>query len=75
MYDTNKERVGYDDNSGLDNNFLFTGAYSGRKYLKVNVKNKGTGNYTLHLKKRFAVPEPTGTFSFSSTAPSKPTIS
>lgn len=59
MYDTNKERVGYDDNSGLDNNFLFTGAYNGRKYLKVNVKNKGTGNYTLHLKKRFAIPEPT----------------
>lgn len=60
MYDTNKERVGYDDNSGLDNNFLFTGAYNGRKYLKVNVKNDGTGNYTLHLKKRFTIPEPVG---------------
>lgn len=60
MYDTNKERVGYDDNSGLDNNFLFTGAYDGRKYLKVSVKNKGTGSYTLHLKKRFAIPEPVG---------------
>ena len=59
MYDTNKERVGYDDNSGLDNNFLFTEAYNGRKYLKVNVKNNGTGNYTIHLKKRFAIPEPT----------------
>lgn len=59
MYDTNKERVGYDDNSGLDNNFLFTGAYNGRKYLKVSVKNNGTGNYTIHLKKRFAIPEPT----------------
>ena len=59
MYDTNKKRVGYDDNAGLDNNFLFTGAYNGRRYLKVNVKNKGTGNYTLHLKKRFAIPEPT----------------
>ena len=59
MYDTNKERVGYDDNSGLDNNFLFTGAYNGRKYLKVSVKNNGTRNYTLHLKKRFAIPEPT----------------
>ena len=58
MYDTNKKRVGYDDNSGLDNNFLFTGAYNGRKYLKVNVKNNGTGNYTIHLKKRFAIPEP-----------------
>lgn len=60
MYDTNKERVGYDDNSGLDNNFLFTGTYNGRKYLKVSIKNKGTGSYTLHLKKRFAIPEPTG---------------
>lgn len=60
MYDTNKERVGYDDNSGLNNNFLFTGAYNGRKYLKVNVKNDGTGNYTLHLKKRFTIPEPVG---------------
>lgn len=59
MYDTNKERVAYDDNSGLDNNFLFTGTYDSRKYLKVNVKNNGTGNYTLHLKKRFAIPEPT----------------
>ena len=59
MYDTNKERVAYDDNSGLDNNFLFTGTYDSRKYLKVNVKNNGTGNYTIHLKKRFAIPEPT----------------
>ena len=58
MYDANKERVGYDDNSGLDNNFLFIGAYDGRKYLKVSVKNNGTGNYTIHLKKRFAIPEP-----------------
>lgn len=60
MYDINKVRVGYDDNSGLDNNFLFTGAYNGRKYLKVNVKNNGTGNYTIHMKKRFAIPEPVG---------------
>ncbi len=60
MYDLGKERVGYDDNSGLDHNFLFTGAYEGRKYLKVNVKNNGTGNYTIHLRKRFAIPEPAG---------------
>lgn len=60
MYDTAKNQVAYDDNSGLDNNFLFTGAYNGRKYLKVSVKNKGTGDYTLTLKKRFAIPEPTG---------------
>ena len=60
MYDTDKNQVAYDDNSGLDNNFLFTGAYDGRRYLKVSVKNKGTGDYTLYLKKRFAVPEPIG---------------
>lgn len=60
MYDTAKNQVAYDDNSGLDNNFLFTGAYNGRKYLKVSVKNKGTGDYTLTLKKHFAIPEPTG---------------
>ncbi len=60
MYDTGKERVGYDDNSGLNRNFLFTGTYNGRRYLKVSIKDKGTGNYTLHLKKRFAIPEPTG---------------
>ena len=59
MYDTAKNQVAYDDNSGLDNNFLFTGAYNGRKYLKVSVKNKGTGDYTLTLKKHFAIPEPT----------------
>lgn len=60
MYDTGKERVGYDDNSGLNRNFLFTGTYNGRRYLKVSIKDKGTGNYTLHMKKRFAIPEPTG---------------
>ena len=60
MYDTAKNQVAYDDNSGLDNNFLFTGAYNGRKYLKVSVKNKGTGDYTITLKKHFAIPEPTG---------------
>lgn len=60
MYDINKERVGYDDNSGLDNNFLFTGTYDSRRYLKVSVKNKGTGNYTVYMKKRFAIPELVG---------------
>ncbi|MDE6635924.1 MAG: DNRLRE domain-containing protein, partial [Lachnospiraceae bacterium] len=38
MYDTDKNRIAYDDNSGLDNNFSFTGAYNGTKYLKVSVK-------------------------------------
>ena len=54
MYDTAKNQVAYDDNSGLDNNFLFTGAYNGRKYLKVSVKNKGTGDYmpTVHCQQR-----------------------
>ncbi len=60
MYDGNREDVGYDDDSGLDRNFLFTGAYDGRRYVKVSVKNGGTGEYTVMLKKRFAVPEPAG---------------
>lgn len=60
MYDVNKARVGYDDDSGLDKNFLFTETYNGRKYLKVSVKNGGTGAYTLYMKKRFAIPEPIG---------------
>ncbi|MDE6635911.1 MAG: hypothetical protein K2K09_04820, partial [Lachnospiraceae bacterium] len=40
-------------------NFSFTGAYNGTKYLKVSVKG-GIGAYTLHMKKRFAIPEPAG---------------
>ncbi|MCM1440224.1 MAG: DNRLRE domain-containing protein, partial [Roseburia sp.] len=61
LYDKDKKRTGYDDDSGLDRNFLFTGAYDGRRYLKVSLKDKATGTYTLYLKKRFAVPEPVGT--------------
>lgn len=60
MYDEKKERVGYADDTGLDKNFLFTGAYDGKRYLKVSVKNGGTGNYTLYMKQRFGIPEPTG---------------
>ncbi len=60
MYDVNKERVGYADDNGLDKNFLFTGAYDGKRYLKVSVKNGGTGNYTLYMKQRFNIPQPTG---------------
>lgn len=60
MYDGNREHIGYDDDSGLDRNFLFTGAYDGRRYIKVSVKNGGTGEYTVTLRKRFAVPEPAG---------------
>ena len=61
LYDRDKKRTGYDDNSGLQKNFLITRSYHGRTYLKVSLKNKATGTYTLHLKKRFAVPEPSGT--------------
>ena len=60
MYEANKERVNYDDNSGLKNNFQFTGTYKSRKYIKVSIKNKGTGTYTLYMKKRFDIPEPVG---------------
>lgn len=61
LYDRDKKRTGYDDNSGLQKNFLITRSYHGRTYLKVSLKNKATGTYTLHLKKRFAVPELSGT--------------
>ena len=60
LYDQKKNRLAYDDNSGLDSNFAFIQSYDGRRYLKVSVKNGATGTYTLHLKKRFAVPEPVG---------------
>lgn len=60
MYDVKKERVGYNDDSGLSKNLLFTGVYNARRYLKVSVKNGGTGTYTLYMKQRFAVPDVTG---------------
>ncbi len=60
MYDVNKERVGYADDTGVNKNFSFIGSYDGRRYLKVSVKNSGTGTYTLYMKQRFAIPEVTG---------------
>lgn len=60
LYDTDKNRLAYDDNSGQGNNLAFTQGHDGRRYLKVSTKNGGTGDYTVHLKKRFAVPEPSG---------------
>lgn len=60
LYNKEKEREGYDDDSGINRNFLFTRNYNGRRYLKVSLKDKATGIYTLHLKKRFAIPEPVG---------------
>ena len=60
MYDESKERVGYADNTGTNKNFSFVGSYNKRRYIKVSAKNKATGSYTLHLKKRFTVPEVTG---------------
>ncbi|MCH5266486.1 MAG: hypothetical protein J1F02_11340, partial [Lachnospiraceae bacterium] len=60
LYDTDKNRLGYDDNSGLENNFAFIQSYDGRRYLKVGTKGTATGSYTLTLKKRFAIPEPVG---------------
>lgn len=59
LYDSNKNRVGYDDNSGQGNNFSFIQSYNGRRYLKVSTKGTDVGKYTLTLKKRFAIPEPT----------------
>ncbi|MCH5252903.1 MAG: DNRLRE domain-containing protein [Lachnospiraceae bacterium] len=60
LYSNNKERLDYDDDSGLDENFQFVKSYHGRRYLKVNVKGKETGKYTLSLRKRFAIPVVTG---------------
>lgn len=60
LYDSDKKRVGFDDNSGLGNNFSFVRSYDGRRYLKVNTKGTATGEYTLTLKKRFDIAEPTG---------------
>ena len=60
MYDVNKERVGYADDTGVNKNFSFVGSYDGRRYLKVSAKNNETGIYTLSMKKRFTIPEVTG---------------
>ncbi|MCH5266692.1 MAG: hypothetical protein J1F02_12390, partial [Lachnospiraceae bacterium] len=60
LYDADKNRLGYDDNSGLENNFAFVQSYDGRRYLKVGTKGTATGSYTLSLRKRFAVPVLTG---------------
>ena len=60
MYDESKERVGYADNTGTNKNFSFVGSYNKRRYIKVSTKNKAIGSYTLHLKKRFAIPEVNG---------------
>ncbi len=60
LYDGKKERLAYDDDSGLDENFQFVKSFDGRHYLKINVKGKAAGKYTLSLKKRFARPEPVG---------------
>ena len=60
MYDESKERVDYADDTGTNKNFSFVGSYNKRRYIKVSAKDKATGSYTLHLKKRFAIPEVNG---------------
>ena len=60
MYDVNKERVGYADDTGVNKNFSFISSYDSRRYLKVSAKNNETGTYTLYMKQRFGVPEVTG---------------
>ncbi len=60
LYDSEKNRLGYDDDSGMQNNFAFIQSYDGRRYLKVRAKGMDTGKYTLTLKKRFEIPEPIG---------------
>lgn len=60
LYDSEKNRLAYDDNSGLENNFSFVKCYDGRTYIKVSAKGNDTGSYILTLKKRFEVPNPVG---------------
>lgn len=60
LYNADKERLDYDDDSGQEKNFQFVKSYDGRRYLKVNVKENATGQYSLCLKKRFAIPQPVG---------------
>ena len=60
LYNADKEQIGYDDDSGLGKNFLLTGNFDQRTYIKVRTKDAGTGNYTIYLKQRFARPEPVG---------------
>lgn len=60
QYDANRNRIAYDDNSGLNNNFMFTGTFNDKRFFKVSIKDKATGSYTIFVKKRFTVPEPTG---------------
>lgn len=60
LYNTEKVRLQYDDNSGLENNFAFVQSYEGRRYLKVGTKGTATGTYTLSLKPYFAIPTLTG---------------
>lgn len=60
LYDENKERLCFDDNSGEGNNFSFVGNFDGRRFLKVMTKNAAVGHYTLLLKQRFEIPVVTG---------------
>ncbi len=60
LYDKDKKRIDFDDNSGEGDNFSFVQSYDGRRYLKVSTKGTDTGKYTLTLKKHFDVPEVVG---------------
>lgn len=60
LYDKDKKRLDYDDNSGESDNLAFIRSYNGRHYLKASTKGNAIGSYTLTLKKRFAVPTLTG---------------
>ena len=61
LYDEQKNRIEYDDDSGINKNFLITGKYDSRRFLKVSINDNQTGDYTLYFKKRFSIPEPIGT--------------
>ncbi len=61
LYDKEKNRLAFDENSGHGNNFMFVRSYDGRTYVRVKETNNKMGNYTITLKKRFEIPVLTGT--------------
>lgn len=60
LYSAEKNRMDFDENSGYGNNFMFIKSFDGKTYVRVKETNDKTGNYTITLKRRFAIPVLTG---------------
>lgn len=60
LFDKEKNRLAFDEDSGYGNNFMFVRSYDGKSYVRVKETNNKTGNYTITLKKRFEIPVITG---------------